>query len=204
MDTNEINYKILRKIQQIEEKSPILTKIDSHFYNSTSEYIKNLNIRLDKESNSQKQMLLKNEIQNTNKIIRYIYENREKKIILASISKARGGKPDLRNLIKSEKYLFDSTLELILHSRKQLLSIKSKDKTLKESEKFEIDNEEKMIKNKNYSNQMVMVIKDIPEFIGTDEKNYNLRKGDLLSLPEKMSEMLLKKKAVKKIRKHQE
>ena len=85
MDTDEISYKTLRKIQQTEGKSPMLTKIDSHFYNDLLDYMKNLDNRLEKELKSQKQMLLIDEIQNTNKIIRSIYEYREKKILLAIV-----------------------------------------------------------------------------------------------------------------------
>jgi hypothetical protein len=46
-----------------------------------------------------------------------------------------------------------------------------------------------------------MVAKDIPEFIGTDAKKYNLRKGDVLSLPKDMSDTLSKRDAVKEIEK---
>ena len=42
MEENEISYKTLRKIQQVEKSSPILTKIDSSFYHDLLEYIKNL------------------------------------------------------------------------------------------------------------------------------------------------------------------
>ena len=43
------------------------------------------------------------------------------------------------------------------------------------------------------------VTQTIPEFIGTNTKKYNLREGDVLSLPEDMCLMLSKKGAVKKI-----
>ena len=49
------------------------------------------------------------------------------------------------------------------------------------------------------SNPIVRVTKDIPEFIGTDEKKYNLRNNDIISLPKDMSDMLSKRGAVKKI-----
>jgi hypothetical protein len=46
-----------------------------------------------------------------------------------------------------------------------------------------------------------MITKNIPEFIGTDEKKYNLRKNDIISLPEDMSEMLSKRGVADKISK---
>jgi len=200
MDTDEISYKTLRKIQQMERKSPMLTKIDSHFYINLSEYINALNSRFEKESKSQKKMLLKNEIQNTNKIIRNIYEHREKKILFAAISKARGGRPDLKNLIDAERNLFDSTLKLMVQSREQLLERKSKDERGKDSKNTEIKKEETRTEKKDNTNQLVMITKNIPEFIGTDTKKYTLRAGDIISLPKNMSDMLLKRNVVKEIK----
>ena len=55
MDKDEINYKTLRKIQQIEEKTSILSKIDSEIYLNFSKYINNLNLRFENEKNEQYQ-----------------------------------------------------------------------------------------------------------------------------------------------------
>ncbi|MCK4348032.1 MAG: DNA replication complex GINS family protein [Thermoplasmatales archaeon] len=203
MDTDEISYKTLRKIQQTEGKSPMLTKIDSYFYNDLLDYMKNLDNRLEKELKSQKQMLLTDEIQNTNKIIRSIYEYREKKILLAAISKARGGRPDLKNLIDAERNLFDSALKLMIQSREQLLEGEQKDKRGKDDKNVETKKEESKIERKDNTNQIVMVTQNIPEFIGTDTKKYTLRAGDIISLPKNMSDMLLKRNVVKEIKRQQ-
>ena len=47
--------------------------------------------------------------------------------------------------------------------------------------------------------ECIRVIEDIPEFIGTNEKKYNLRKNDILSLPDDMFEMLNRRGVVRKI-----
>jgi hypothetical protein len=47
---------------------------------------------------------------------------------------------------------------------------------------------------------VVRVTKSIPKFIGTDIKEYNLRGGDVLSLPADMRDMLLKRGVVKEIK----
>jgi hypothetical protein len=39
----------------------------------------------------------------------------------------------------------------------------------------------------------------MPEFIGTDEKKYFLRKNDLISMPQNMSEMLANRGVVDKV-----
>lgn len=197
MDTDEINYRTLRKIQQIEKNSPVLTKIDSDFYSALSGYLKGLNDRLGKESSSQKQILLKDEIQNTKKIATNIYEQREKKVLLAAISKARGGNPDLKNLVDVEKNLFDSVLKLMTQSREKLLN-----KKLKEEEKTVVSGKKnKENEKQENSNPIVWVTEDIPEFIGTDTRKYNLRRGDVLSLPRDMGDTLSRRGVAKKIRK---
>lgn len=194
MDIAEINYKTLRKIQQMEKNSPVLTKIGSDFYTVLSKYLKYLDSRLEKESSSQKQMLLKEEIQNTKKIVTNIYEQREKKILLAAISKARRGNPDLKNLVNAEKNLFNSILEMMIQSRRELLN-----KKLQE-EKKTVKSEKESEKQEN-ANSIVRVVQDIPEFIGTDTKKYNLRRGDVVSLPGDMGDTLSKRGAVKEIKK---
>ncbi len=199
MNADEINYKTLRRIQEMEKKSPSLTRIEPNFYNDLSKYLENLNDRLGKESSPQKQMLLKVEIRDTNKIVTSIYEMREKKILLATISKARGGNPNLKNLVDVEKDLFESTLELMTQMRKQVLEKKSKGSTEKEKT-VEPKKEDKKNGGQENSKPVVRVTKSIPKFIGTDMKEYNLRGGDVLSLPADMRDMLLKRGVVKEIK----
>ncbi len=199
MNADEINYKTLRRIQEMEKKSPSLTRIEPNFYNDLSKYLENLADRLGKESSPQKQMLLKVEIRDTNKIVTSIYEMREKKILLATISKARGGNPNLKNLVDVEKDLFESTLELMTQMRKQVLEKKSKGSTEKEKT-VEPKKEDKKNGGQENSKPVVRVTKSIPKFIGTDMKEYNLRGGDVLSLPADMRDMLLKRGVVKEIK----
>ncbi|HEY0090707.1 MAG TPA: hypothetical protein VGB37_17790 [Candidatus Lokiarchaeia archaeon] len=198
MDEDEINYRNLRKIQQMEKNSPSLTEIKPDFFNKLSEYLEYLNKRFESETSSQKRMLLNDEIQNTKKIAYNIYEQREKKILLAVISKARGGDPDIKNMTDIEKNLFEPILEIIQNSRRKILekettqAVPNNINTNKLEEKKKDDN----IKN---SNPILRVVQDIPEFVGTDEKKYNLKNNDIISLPEDMSDMLLKRGVVKKI-----
>ena len=201
MDEDEINYRILRKIQEMEKNSPILTSIDNNFYVELKKYLDILDNRLKDESSSQKQTLLKDEISNTKKIAKNIYEQREKKILLAAVTKARGGNPDLKNMIEIEKNLFNSILNLMENSRKHLFEEDSRKNKTVEPKKNETKEEPKPVLNESNTNPIIRVKEDIPEFVGTNEKKYNLRKNDILSLPEDMSVMLLKRGVVEKIKK---
>ncbi len=201
MDEDEISYKNLRKIQQMEKNSPVLTGLKSGFYNELFEYLEKLDKRLEKESSSQKQILLKDEIQNTRKIVANVYEQREKKILLAAVSKARSGNPDLKNMLDVEKNLFDAVLGLLLQSREWFLENKTKkNENVTNSEKTESEKENIVEEKQENSNPVLLVTKGIPEFIGTDTKRYNLRKDDVVSMPENMSDMLLKRNVAEKIK----
>jgi DNA replication initiation complex subunit (GINS family) len=200
MEEDEINYRTLRKIQQMEKNSPVLTELKPDFYNTLSEYLENLDNRFERETSSQKQILLKDEIQNTKKIVTNIYEQREKKILLAAISKARGGKPDLKNMVDAEKNLFEPVLDLMRKSRKKILEIETRENKSNDTKIVEPKEEEKTEEKQENSNPIVRVTKDIPEFIGTDEKKYNLRNNDVVSLPKDMSDMLSKRGVVEKIK----
>jgi len=199
MNDDEINYKTLRRIQEMEKKSPSLTRITLNFYNDLSKYLENLDDRLGKESLPQKKMFLKVEIKDTNKIVTSIYEMREKKILLATISKARGGNPNLKNLVDAEKDLFESTLNLMTQMRKQVLEKRSKGRT--ETKKVvEPKKEDRKNEGQENSKPVVRVTKGIPRFIGTDMKEYNLRGGDVISLPADMRDMLSKRGVAKEIK----
>jgi len=201
MDEDEISYKSLRKIQQMEKNSPVLIDLKAGFYNELLEYMRKLDKRLEKESSSQKQVLLRDEIQNTKKIATNVYEQREKKILLAAVSKARGGNPDLKNMLNTEKNLFDKVLGFLLESRERFLEQKTKkNENVTNSGKTESKKEKIVEKKRENSNPVLLITQDIPEFIGTDTKRYTLRKNDVLSMPENMSEMLLKRKVAEKIK----
>lgn len=199
MEEDEINYKTLRKIQQMEKNSPILTQLTPNFYYDLSKYLDNLKKRLENETSVQKQTLLKDEIKNITGISTNIYEQREKKILLAAISKARGGNPDINNMADIERNLFENILEYMYDLRKKILNVKDNKNHTTETE-VENKEEEKIDEQKKESkNPILRLTRDIPEFIGTDEKKYNLRNNDIISLPEDMGEMLTKKGVAEKI-----
>ena len=109
MKVDDTPYRTLRKIQLSEEKYPLLTKIDKNFYSQLAEYQKNPDDLSEREN------------QDIERIISSVYGIREKKIVQAALSKIRGGKPDLKNMLDEEKKLFDSIVATLLQSRKNFV-----------------------------------------------------------------------------------
>ena len=66
-------------------------------------------------------------------------------------------------------------------------------------EKKQTVKEDKTLERKKNNNPVLLIKKDLPEFIGTDTKKYNLRKNDVLTMPENMSNTLIKRNAAEKI-----
>jgi DNA replication initiation complex subunit (GINS family) len=201
MPEEGINYRSLRKIQQTEKSSVTLTSLKTSYYDELRKYFDEMENLLINEASSQKKRILEEEIENTRKIAHNIYEQREKKILLASISKIRGGNPDLTNMIEPERDLFDSISDLLRKTRENIL--KNQNENNYNPIEREADKTGKQIKNDagqaSNTNPIVLISEDIPQFLGTDEKKYFLRKNDVLSLPDDMCEMLLKRGVAKKI-----
>lgn len=216
MDEEENYYKTLRKIQQAEKNSPQITRINNEFYQDVTRFLHELENRLGKEKKPQKKMLLAEECQNIEKIIRNIYEQREKKIMLAAIAKARGGNPTIKTLLPEEKMFFDELYHNIVLFRKKIFMQDQEDEEEIEqsaevqpaSEKTENVSpkkkepkveEQKTKQNQSNMHPILRIVDDIPSFVGTDNNTYSLHKGDILSVPEDMADMLLNKKVAIKI-----
>ena len=112
-------------------------------------------------------------------------------------------------MVKDEEDLFDSILTSMKQSRSQILENKKcipqndvkqrNEKEIKEENTDEIQTQKKEPSEKitaENNNPLLLVTKDIPEFVGTDTKKYNLRKNDIISTPKDMANMLCSRDAV--------
>ena len=174
-----LSYSKLRNIEQKEKASPFLTNIGIDFYKQAAQHIKELEEKVEEEKiknpTSKKLVLLSDELRNTKRIWESIFERREKKIVLAALSAVRGGKALPENLTREEKIFFDSLLELLKEHRKRI---------------FEGYEKEFVI---------IRILKDIPQFVGSDMKKYSLKKEDVISLPQDVAKVLIQRKAAEEI-----
>ncbi len=193
----DLDYKFLRRIQHQEVNSPSFSELPEKFYSELTDFIKNLEINLEKEKNELKIKIFKDEIENIKKVANGIYELREKKIVQAALSNARGGKPNLNNLLDIEKNLFDNIVLQIKNSRQKIFEKeKFKDKQNSEMSQKKDGKE----KNQINSSPIVRVLEDMPDFVGTDMKTYSLKKEDVLSLSDDMAKHLIKRNIVQKVK----
>ncbi len=198
MKDEQINYMLLRKIQQGEKSSPLLSNIDNHFFEEASSYCSLLRKRLNTEKKPSRNLIISEQTQSVEKIIRSIYELREKKIMLAAMSKARGGSPSEKQFLPGEKQLFNSIYLLLINTRNTSLDYNenqnptSKKVSLKNQNNIKITNKVEPQMNKD-NHTVIRILENIPTFIGTDTKQYDLKKKDIVSIPDALASMLIKK-----------
>jgi DNA replication initiation complex subunit (GINS family) len=192
----DITYKTLRKLQQAEQTAGTLTKITVDFYQNLSAYMRDIERSVAQEKNPLKLKVFTDEMVNTKKIANSIYELREKKIVQAALATARGATPDLKNLLEVERKLYTALVDQITASRKMIFEQQTNYPQPPVMQQISPEKPQAV----SNTNPIVRVIEDTPEFMGTDEKTYLLRKDDVLTLPQEMAAPLLKKGVVKQVK----
>jgi hypothetical protein len=174
-----VNYADLRNIEQKEKSTTALGAINPSFYSQTLQYLAELERRV-KESevehaSSKKTTLLIDELRNTRRLFETIIERREKKIVMAALSIARGSTQKTDNLTDEEKKLFDGVSHVLAEFRNDIYHCHAREVII------------------------VRALKDVPQFVGSDMKTYALRKEDVLSLPADVACLLIKRHAAEEV-----
>ncbi|OYT61431.1 hypothetical protein B6U81_02955 [Thermoplasmatales archaeon ex4484_30] len=180
---DELSYQKLRSIEQRERQSPNLVNIGPNFYKRAFQYIQNLEKRLEEEqiknASSRKVVVIADELRNTKRIWESIIERREKKIIQAALSAVRGGSSPPSSLTNQERKFYDKVVAILKENRKAIFEGK----------------EESDVKK----GVIIRILKDIPHFVGKNMKKYSLKKEDVITLPEDMANILIKRGVAEKV-----
>jgi len=206
------SYAKLRSLENMERQSPELTNIGNDFYKEVLKYIRELEKRFEEENNknphSKKIALISDELRNTKRIWKSIFERREKKILQAALSAARGGTHIPKFMTDQEKIFYENLLKILNENRKAILGGKEVEDTKKKEESMK-DSRRQGDKNSDSEtakakeekgNIIVRVLKDVPPFVGSDMKNYSLKKEDVITIPKDTAEILIKRKAAEEIK----
>jgi DNA replication initiation complex subunit (GINS family) len=121
----EIGYEALRRRQQAEQKFPKLQRLEPDFYRHLEDYLKGLAEDHQREHaanpHSPKATLLGDELQNTRRLAEDLYEHRERKVVTAALTAARGGSPDVGPMLREEQELFDALLQVLREAKRRAL-----------------------------------------------------------------------------------
>ncbi len=124
-----ITYETLFELLRIEKNREDLQKLDDNFFEDVREYLRDKTSTFEsKESQSllfeaDEKEKAKLEIENIKKILKELYDRREKKIVFTALNKARTGVIliNTANMLKSERMLFDSMSMVMSEFRKNIL-----------------------------------------------------------------------------------
>ena len=215
-------FETIAQVYREERSSTTLTELPLHFFQQFADYLERLrNSYLEERKNdpsSPKTMMLEDEYNKAQKRASQIYEHRERKVVLLALQAANGGKPNLKLMTKEEKNAFATLVDTLSKNRSQILLKKEEDacelKTFltKEQKPSEVEakdeigevsdthieekmkvkeGEESLIDDLQQENPVLLILEDIPSF-ETEERTFNLKKDDTITLPKKFARILCK------------
>ena len=189
MDVN-ITYETLFDTLRKEKSSDELQDLEDNFYDDVNAYL------LDKKSTykQNKDPKTKQQIQNSKKLVKEIFERRQKKILLLAFNQGRTNvQLSTNHLLKEEAYFYQTILQTINKYTELLTkSTTTKGKTLPKQE-FKTE-EVKTDETK------VEFLTNLPKFLGKDLESYGpYQKGDVVTIPNQLAEILVDKQRAKRI-----
>lgn len=179
-----LTFEKIRDLQRNEKDSKNLQELPKNFFQDVNEY---LNRTKDNYSRF---------------VVEDLIDMRIRKIVNLAINYFKT-KEIPKNLLEEERKLYDIILNYISNFRKNVLEGKSfqeegiaikideKTDSLKDNIQ-EIKNLKIELEVKKEKNSSIIVEKDIGPFVGPDLLIYNLKKGERVTLPEDLKNLLIK------------
>ncbi|HIJ16894.1 MAG TPA: DNA replication complex GINS family protein [Thermoplasmata archaeon] len=203
----DMNYEDIMTLFRQENRSPQLTKVDPALYDRISAYIKSIRKESEREigmnPSSHASMMLNDQLKKAIDKAKRVYELRTRKISLIALRKVSGDNPDTANLTPDELVLFSSlTSVLAAHKdsnadfeilgprttrQEEMVEVPT---MKKEAPKVKAKAEEVPPENDGDGLVMARVLEDVPTFAGVD-RDYKLRKEDVVSIPKSVADTLL-------------
>jgi DNA replication initiation complex subunit (GINS family) len=222
----ELTYETISQLFQKERKVSRLTEITPDFYEEVAKYLGRLEQEYSKEytknPTSPTTLLLREEHLKITKLLKQIYEIRERKLILSALNHAKGATHEIKNITPQEQQLLDSVVEIILSARAPILQIsqtaqgtlgrnqdlsgpppkkpdaaparKPKASSVGEPAPEDVAPPPE-IADRGFN--VAYVLEDITSFVGTDLKTYNLKREEVVCLPKNIASILLKNNKIR-------
>lgn len=211
---SEMNYETIFNILRQERSREELQPLNKSFYEDVLDYVRRKQSELLKEGKNgiSSTSLLKGSIEfhNIKKILKELYERRERKIVNLAINKIRTGSSliDTSTLLTNE-YMFytelveclrrhkDFILSKIIDMPEQIIGMSKRDEIMEESMKRDEDIKEVKVleETKQRNKKRVRFLTDIPQFLGTELEILGpFKRGDIAELEEEIVNLLLEKK----------
>ncbi|HLE98165.1 MAG TPA: hypothetical protein VI997_12405 [Candidatus Thermoplasmatota archaeon] len=125
MPADEVSYETLKGRLYRERRSPALSKIEADFYANAERHLRDLQEEQRREQaanpTSPKAMVLHDELWNLQRVREDLYEIRERKLVAAALTAAKGGNPDRAAMTVPEADLYESLVRSLKDARRAML-----------------------------------------------------------------------------------
>jgi len=219
METKEVNvtYETLFELLKREKDMSDLQKLEPNFFNYFVDYLNEKKNMLDKKdslfSNDERKNV-ENQINNAKRMIKEIYDRREKKILIwlaLQKSKTKSHVMDTSSLLENEKRLFNEIVKVLDSFRKDIIdkildgmypsevTIEKKETLANDASNPISGNESN--KSEERTSKLVRFLYSVPKFVGKELEEYGpFEEEDIANLPAEIAKVLLDKGRVEEIK----
>lgn len=201
-----ITYETLFELLQREKERTDIQKLEPAFFNDVIGYIKDKKKILEAKDDSvfahEEKRKTERQLENIYKILKELYERREKKIISLALDKSRtkSNLIDTSPLLKEEKVIFDALSGLLDTYREAiLLSVLNEKQPFMAVQEPKVDFKTALeLKKKT---RLVRFMEKVPKFVGPELEEYGpFTEEDIANLPEEIADVLLDKRKAEEIK----
>ena len=195
--TYEHLFDFLRRERSREE----IQELDDGFYDQANSFLEQQAAALkeaDPLSNSADH--IRTQLQNSKKLLRELYDRREKKILMLALNKARTGSSiiDTSNIIPAEQPLLEELLATLKKYRESITPVAQAPKHVPKPrptrKPVEQPKQEPSKPAPATGEVTIKVTAAVPKFMGSNSKTYGpYDAGKEVSLPERIANILIKK-----------
>ncbi|MBS3163319.1 hypothetical protein J4427_01380 [Candidatus Woesearchaeota archaeon] len=197
--TYESLYDMLRKEKSQEE----LQKLDPNFFSFVAEYLNTKKQILESQESkdsifaSAEIQKTRKQLENSQKILKELYERRENKIIQMALFSSRSeSRFDSELMLKEEQELFGSVISTLTSFKTSILDnlIRGKLPVIEQSKSIKSQDIDK-------NSRLVRFINAVPKFVGDDLNIYGpYEEHDVANLPEKVVKVLIDRNRAEEIK----
>lgn len=204
-NTKEINitYETLHELLRREKNREEIQKLDAGYLNDVAGYLKE-KIEIGMQQRAKNDLFAaeetrKAELQLTNikKILRELYERREKKILHMAVDASRSSASliDTANLLKEEKRIFDELVSLLNKFRKGILYHLMEGMSPNIKEEGPKPNPNPLpLREEEKTTKLIRFVNAVPKFVGEDLEVYGpFEENDMANLPAAIADVLVNK-----------
>ncbi|HIH00736.1 TPA: DNA replication complex GINS family protein [Thermoplasmata archaeon] len=203
--TGDMGYEEIMALFRQEYRSPQLIKVDASLYEKMNRYIRSLRKESERElainPSSQASMMINDQLKKASEKAKRVYELRQRKISLLALRKVAGDNPETSNLTPDELVLYSSLISVLGAHRDNHADFDGTGPRFSNprdivnlpdaptEKKPKVEEETSEAEPKSEELVLVRVLEDVPTFAGVD-RDYTLKKEDVVSLPKKIAEAL--------------